>query len=97
MVSRTIQPTPWGPRDWPSDVPLRDLPSVGSVMSGPSRSMYAQIHSQSEDGTSVYLPGIQEGLKSGFEAQPPRPRRVRRQPTPLFGQGRLLRALFGGR
>ena len=78
-------------------MPLSDMPSTASVMSGPSRSMYASLHGQSEDGHSVYLPSSDlEGLKSGMEAQPrirgPYP--VRRQPK-LLGQGLVLQLLRG--
>ena len=98
MVSRTIIPKPWSRPGYSRDMPLSDMPSTASVMSGPGRSMYAQrfalIHAQSDDGHSIYLPGVDEGLKSGMERPTVRPRRGRRQPK-LLGQGLLLQLLRG--
>jgi len=55
---QTIQPTPWGPREWPKDSPLTNLPSVGSIMSGPERTMYAMLgrgEDSSGDGRDISI------------------------------------------
>ena len=102
LKKQTIIPRPYAPKPWPADVPLADMPSTASVMSGPSRSMYASFCGQSEDGHSIYLPGVNEGLKSGFEEKPRIVRRAREpRQRPLLGQGfigqAVLRFLEGGR